>query len=192
MFTYSGSKMFPNKMEGMSFLDVAISLGRMPRFSGHTMQWWPVLAHSMVCYELSRIHNVQDPRLRFHVLFHDGHESVKGDTTRHWKTDEIRAQEHAIDVCLFTNWGLALPNDEDRAIIKTIDNIALAAEAYLVGPPGPFAYEKCEPPDFQTTRLVIEYMKDFEDANYANGPYSTGVVKFVTIAQDLYRQIRYG
>lgn len=194
MYTYSGSLMFPNRMEGMSFLDVAVSLGRVPRFNGHTTQWWPVLGHLMVCYELSRIHNVQDPSLRFYILMHDAHEAVKGDTSRHWKSDSIKAQERLIDEHLYPYWGFSLPDEHERDIIKTIDEISLAAEAFLIAPPGVFsgnhAGEKFEAPDFVTTRLMLAYMKDFYDPNYSNGVLSPGVQKFVTIAKELVKQVR--
>src|SRR5690606_16370569 len=76
--TFGGERV--SVIDGAPSLEsVAVSLGRIPRFAGHTRTWYPVLAHVLCCAAY-----VED-RYGIHALLHDAAESCVNDVPRPMK-----------------------------------------------------------------------------------------------------------
>ena len=70
--------------------DVLISLGRLPRFAGHTTEFWTVLQHSLLVYDLSR---GLEGSVRLAALLHDAGECLIGDIPTPFKHPDYHALE---------------------------------------------------------------------------------------------------
>jgi len=128
--------------ESFRLVDMAISLSRIPRFNGHTVPHasWSVAEHSLLVEQLAPLEVDAKPRL--HLLLHDAHEMVIGDTSTPVKNAynhiirselgtffdpvkriQIRLQR-AIELALL----LPPPDEDEYALIKELDLLALAIE----------------------------------------------------------------
>jgi hypothetical protein len=121
--------------------DLATSLGRMPRFAGHTRVWWTVLHHVALVYRLLERHHGALPAdgFKLHVLLHDSEESILCDLPTPWKTDERRVQEERL--CARFRRAYGEPQNADQLAaweseVKRADAAALRVECTRVGPPG--------------------------------------------------------
>lgn len=115
--------------------DLAIPLRRLPRFLGHSHTLWSVGHHSLHVSLL--VQGLLDGRERAWqwALLHDAHEAFIGDTIRplnavlgeHATTslDELRAR---IDSVIIERFNLKHLTDEDRAVVREADDMALACE----------------------------------------------------------------
>lgn len=177
MITYSGRRVFPNTDEGPSIEDIAISLGRMPRFGGGTRRWWPVVLHSLVVMEIVDLNWPEDRPLKLHALLHDAHECVTGDIPRTWKIDSMRRIQKDLDRRIYASLGLLLPSDRDKEKVKIADNMALSAEALLVGPPK--CDRECGPAHDLAIGIVQYYLEHFKTPNTTAEPDSEGVQLFL-------------
>jgi len=141
MICFSGvriepSSKFPqfNGVPGLT--DIALGLGRMPRFAGQTRTWWTGLHHSLVCEHIaSCLADSSNHRLRLLCLLHDAHEAVTSDVPAFFKSKELSNWQEEIDERFFKAFGLWPISDEEHAFIKKVDNLALRIEAELFGPP---------------------------------------------------------
>lgn len=137
MITASGVIVLPDNDGCPRLTDIAISLARLPRFGGHCKRWWTVAHHSLACREMAAtLEREIDSRLQLHLLLHDAHESVTGDVTRHWKTEQVKAQQEELDERIYRFFQLPVPTPEEKVRIKEIDEQAMIAEGYILGPPG--------------------------------------------------------
>lgn len=139
--TYTGRLLMPSNFGVPSPLDIAVQLGRMPRFAGATRVWpWSVLHHTCACYRYAVTMDFM-PQLLGMVLLHDAEECATGDIPTTWKTNEIRElQSRLSDHILYVYTGGASENMliTPAAIraLREIDMLMLAAEMNVVGPPG--------------------------------------------------------
>lgn len=113
-----------------SLKDIAVHLGRTPRWAGATKVFYPVLAHSLVVARLL------PPELEIHGLLHDAGEAIIGDIPRPLKTTDIKIAERKILSRIYESLGIKMPGIEEIARVTKADQVALVAEARVLGPPG--------------------------------------------------------
>lgn len=170
MITASGVIVLPTNNGVPRLSDIAISLARLPRFGGHCRRRWTVAHHSLACAEMARtLERVPDSRLQLHLLLHDAHESVTGDVTRHWKTKQVKAQQEELDERIYHFYELPRPTPEEKIRIKEIDDQAMIAEGYFLGPSGiiEFYLEEGRPkPQPWATEAVELIAGDYHDEAY--------------------------
>lgn len=203
MLTLSGHLVLPGMDNAPTLEDIAVGLGRVPRFGGQTRCWWPVLLHAHVCDRLMR-EQLQRYALvapadkpvtpadiaggRLVALFHDAHEAVTGDIPTPWKTDEVKAQQMLLDTRIFRNvLGCDTPPHLMPAVVRSlmldVDRRALLAEAEVVGPPGfdplfPGATRNAE--DVEIVKLVRLL---YPTPGHTNGSASPAVEDFISLTK---------
>lgn len=154
--TYTGRLITPLNYGVPAPRDLAVSLGRMPRWAGGTRCWWSVLHHLRLCASLAEDRQVPVPvgqlgghgmkLLRGMILLHEADEVVTGDIPTTWKCDAQRdlvrgLQKRTLEVYMGSTilCTTARQRDLAEATLKEIDLLALRAEAETVGPPGSLA-----------------------------------------------------
>lgn len=103
--------------------DIALALGRMPRYAGHTDRPYSVAQHSMMVADLVR------PELRLQALIHDASEAylidlpspIKGHFPE-YKDIEARADAAIYEAFGVHDWS------QNKGEIKQADKVALAVE----------------------------------------------------------------
>ncbi len=124
--------------------EIATSLARVTRYSGHSTKNVSVLAHTFICDRYLRdMMHIDDPLIRLAVLLHDAHEAYVGDTVRPLKREINRRSagflttlENGLDRAIWRSLGLdmALVTEDIKAIVKEADNAALAIEVQTAWP----------------------------------------------------------
>jgi hypothetical protein len=112
--------------EAPSLEAIAVSLGRIPRFCGHTEHWYSVLSHTLVVAELV------PADCKIHALLHDAPECVVNDVPTTWKTDGHRDNEHEVLERIYAEQHLPQPTGSQVLAVKRADLLALAAEAHIL------------------------------------------------------------
>lgn len=139
MVTYSGLRVDPEGRQAPSLNDIAVSLGRLPRFCGHSREYYTVLAHSCVVAALL------PPKYSIFGLLHDSPETCMADVPTPWKTQMARKREYMLLKRIYLRLGLELPDDEAQEAVDEADHLALVAEAHVIG--HPYAEQFGEPSD---------------------------------------------
>ena len=134
MIDYEGNNVWPTDEGSPSLYSIGVSLGRIPRFAGHTRDWYPVLAHTLTVARL------MTPEWAVHGLLHDAAESVIGDCVATWKPKELEEIEAGILGRIYAKQGVELPTPEAVEMVKKADAMALAAEAHVCGHPAAKEY----------------------------------------------------
>lgn len=127
---FSGNRFYPFNPIGMKLVskidleDIAHSLSNICRFNGHCAEFYSVAQHSVHVASL-----VQDERLRFPALLHDACEAYTGDIVTPFKRmfSALRFIEARLEAQVFEHFGVEV-SDEDKALIKQADLVALATE----------------------------------------------------------------
>lgn len=173
IYTYSGRRAGPDA-DSPSLQDVGIALGRICRFAGNGVRFWPVLLHSFVVADL-----LPSP-LKIHGLTHDGMECVFSDIPTPVKPPEIHAGEARMMPRLREELGVPEPSHTDRVLVKTADEEAFHAEAHTVGPWALRSlYERCP----KTEELVMKYAHQYRHDDYL-APDGLAVLDYVKRVQD--------
>lgn len=176
MITHSGARIEPSskfggKYKGVPTLtDIALGLGRAPRFAGQTRTWWSGLLHSFVCYEIARAcfrKGDEDKRVMLLCLLHDAHEAVTGDVPAFFKTREMSDYQAEIDERLFTALGLWPITAIEHVFIKKVDDAALRAEAAVLGPPAIMSH--IGDPEESHKRIVLQIHNEFPNPSDTDG-----------------------
>lgn len=106
------------------------ALGRIPRFVGHTREWYPVLAHSIVVYKL------MPAGLGIFGLMHDFSEAVCSDVPTPWKTQAAMDREDELQARIYAEHGIVWPLPEWlHEAVHEADMKAQHAEAHVLGHP---------------------------------------------------------
>lgn len=183
MITYNGVLVMPNNQEAPTILDMAIGLGRQPRFGGHTNRNWPVLLHSLVCERLmGYLH--PSPLNQLYALIHDGHECVTCDVPSTWKTEETKRQQWDLDLRIFRRLRVPMPDQESEDWISQVDQLAVMAEGQLYGPPGIIKWFGTEPVGLALD-VVQEIGGKYKTGSECDGPIAPAVREFVTKVHSL-------
>lgn len=122
------------KPHDIKLRDIAHHLACINRFCGAPAIPFTVAQHSIVvAKDLER----QSPRLGLLGLLHDGHEYVLGDMITPVKRahfgdlplpTERDALEDGLDRAIHGNFGIAMPDPDERMAIARADQVALATE----------------------------------------------------------------
>mgnify|MGYP001590774948 CR=1 FL=1 len=125
--------------------DIALALGRQPRFGGQCREHWTVLQHSLVVADLIKEYpisfdSVRESALFLGALLHDSHEYI-GDIPRPFKTADIKKLQGELDRRLlkYIGWTLAcweyrIDSSKICDVVKAADSLACVYEAAMVGP----------------------------------------------------------
>lgn len=178
------------KLRIPSFTDLAISLGRSPRFSGRTEPVWTVLHHSLVVETIGAAIAAEKPKhfrdnASAYLALHDAHEYWTGDIPTPFKTDEIRELQHDMDRQIRSQYGIPEPPPRFVALVKEADKRALAAEATLVKPEryhyfvGGTGMPIPEPQDVDIVHFVLENYGTPHYTMYRDSPAVEAFVKLV-------------
>ena len=106
--------------------DLATSLGRVPRFVGHSKVWWTVLHHVAHVYRtleryIEELGNDSFERsFQLKALLHDSEESILGDLPTPWKAEGRREQEERLCARIERCYGLA-SGDEYESLLRRAD-----------------------------------------------------------------------
>ena len=136
IYTWSGWQVDGVGGQGVPMvMDIAVQAGRITRFVGATVVWWPVLLHLLL---VRRIVEEMGGGVvaQFEGLFHDAHEVVTGDVPSPFKPPALSALQREIDARMRAHYGIPEPTSQVKAMIKAADTAALLAEAKILGPPG--------------------------------------------------------
>lgn len=160
--TYTGRRV---AMDGgaPSLRDIAICLGRICRFAGNGVAFYPVLLHSMVVADLL------PEELWIYGLLHDAPECIISDIPRPFKGPGMKVLEDVFYERILTVERIALPDERAMLLVKSADEEALVGEAYTVGPD----CMHCEFPERcrYAEELILRYQRRFppEDCIRADG-----------------------
>lgn len=126
-----------NPKQDISLLDIAASLAKINRWTGHTSRLYSVAEHSLhVCNAMEREHGIRNPVALLCGLMHDAHEAYTGDvgtpakcvldnlTGGMWSLFERRVQRQVLE-----RWSLLEPAQEWHEQVKRADLHLLATEA---------------------------------------------------------------
>lgn len=169
MMTFSGIICVPGR--GIpSLSDIALGLGRMPRFGGQTTRFWPVLLHSLVCSEIARELELSS-RIQLFALLHDAHEAVTADVPTPWKPAELKLWQDDLDIRLYESFGIELPTDIENSFVGFIDEWALRAEAVAFAGPGIMKhFNPAAPEDLEIVERIGDLFPTPLDTDGADSP----------------------
>lgn len=160
MLTQSGILILPGGAEAPALQDIAVGLGRAPRFAGQTRQWWSVLHHSFVVELLVResfdpdgLTAIARPA-RLAALLHDAHECITADIPTTWKHVGMKELQKELDQRIAARYGVDFSSPS--ALIRACDQTALLAEGQIVGPPG---FNALEGPASSRGLYAVEYVR---------------------------------
>lgn len=147
--TYTGRLLTTTNFGVPSHLDIAVQLGRLPRFAGATRRYpWSVLHHVCACYAFAENNGVSFEGKAV-ILLHDAEECATGDVPTTWKNDALRSAQHRLSDRLFNSMrGPTLLSASDiefgKVECKKVDMLMLVAEMYEVGPPNVLEHSGCD------------------------------------------------
>lgn len=180
IFSHSGQQIGPG-FPALSIEDMAISLGRICRFAGHGLKFWPVLLHSMVVQDLVC------EEAKGVALLHDGAEALFSDVPTPFKNKPLKEMENTILENIFfqhlsekdyTAW---LNNPDIWKMIKIADTEAFVGEIYVVGTKALRSiYTERSP---KAEKLVRKYLKKYSIDDYLR-PDGLAVIDFIRRAKD--------
>jgi len=130
MTTYSGQRFGLLGDSGLGEIrieDIANSLGKLCRFTGHCLEFYSVAEHSvMVSYVVRNKGGTLGDQLA--GLLHDAAEAYTGDVSRPWKVmmpDCWHDAEWRLERAIYDHFRVSQHN---RPLVKEADNIMLAIE----------------------------------------------------------------
>lgn len=126
-------------LDGVGIWDIAHSLARQCRFTGHTARHYSVAEHSLhVASIVEHDLGQRAPGVILAALLHDAHEALTGDLSTPMKQLIGTAwdiEERRIQRAVLTRWGAWQYHCDYAAVIKRADLIALAVERRDLMPP---------------------------------------------------------
>lgn len=209
IYTYSGRKVELDGEGAPSLLDIAVQLGRIPRFAGATEDFWTVLQHSLCAEQLGRywcdqyegIVSSMEPvevsgrpanmraYIRLACLIHDAHEALIGDIPSPFKSADMHNVQETFDERLYESLGIPHPRNhkEVTSVVTLVDQALLGAEGKMFGPPtsGDEWWRRVENELTERAQGTISRMKKhyfLKDLVSANG---FAVLRFKKLAKEL-------
>lgn len=174
MLTHSGQ--FVTIEHGAPTLeDIAVQLGRIPRFMGALKVFWPVLAHSVLVARLC------PSEAKLYGLLHDAAEVVVGDVPRTIKTTEQKIKERQVLGRIYERLGIPWPPLEIMNTVKEADDRALKAEAWMLGSDSLLYHREFHPRDMdaeEMLRVLLIRYPDYEDYICPDGAMVQDFIRF--------------
>lgn len=171
MYMFNGELVTPANETAPTIESVGVGLGRIPRFGGQTRDWYPVLAHVLVCGKLS-----PDPEYTIHLLLHDAPEVCVSDVPTPWKTEAARKRESMILRRIYRTLDLEWPiPDEVEAVVKEIDAKVLAAEAHALGHPVAHYWPEYDRSAYIETQIQMPNARLFQNPEISQIVYRRAV-----------------
>jgi hypothetical protein len=173
--THSGQKVGPG-YESPSVEDIAVSLGRICRFAGHGLRYWPVLLHSMIVADLCPV------EYRGLALLHDGAEAMISDIPTPFKSNEMKELEKKLLNSILLqhltpeSYSSFKTKSDDWKIIKLADEEAFLGEVWCVGTKAlrDLYPDRCP----QAEKLVRKYLRKYKVDDYLNSE-GTAIIDFI-------------
>ncbi len=183
MLTFTGIHI-TQEFGAPSIRDIAVQSMRIARFAGAGRIFYPVGIHMMLVADLL------PPELEPHGLLHDGGEICVGEVPRPMKTDAARGVEHAVLARTYASLGLALPTEEEQAIIKAADMDACNVEG--VSECGPRGFIDTQSQFSVNTRAQVKLTEYLENltANIARDLFDPDGYWPITFERRLRRCLR--
>lgn len=152
MILYGGERVTLNS--GVPSLEsMAASLGRMPRFCGHTKEHYTVICHTFVVAAL-----MPEP-WGINGFLHDTQENMFADVPTPMKTQVARNREHVVQARIYEGYGVPWPMSEEIVdALEEADHKALVAEANICQHAGCIAQWGTDF-DEEAGRLTKKYLK---------------------------------
>ncbi len=111
-----------------SLYTIGVSLGRIPRFCGHTRDLYTVLPHVLT------VATILPDRYALYGLLHDAPECMVSDVPTPMKTQVARNRENALLKRIYASTGIKWPISEAaQEAVDEADHLALVAEAHVLG-----------------------------------------------------------
>lgn len=180
IFSHSGQKIGPG-FTPISIEDMAVSLGRICRFAGHGIKFWPVLLHSMVVQDLVA------EEAKGVALLHDGSEALISDVPTPFKNKLLKEFEKDIleDIFIhhlsdghYEEWR---SNPDIWKMVKIADTEAFLGEVYVVGTKALRSVYLDR--SLKAEKLVRKYLKKYSIEDYLR-PDGLAVIDFIRRAKD--------
>lgn len=130
MISISGAHCWPGgpDHEVFTLRDIGASLGRIPRFAGHTEKWYPVLSHVLTAAVLC------EAKWSIYALFHDATEALMNDIPTPYKSKEQKALERELYGRMCRAYGLPWPvPSEGESAVDLVDRVCLVNEGVFLG-----------------------------------------------------------
>lgn len=113
--------------------DVAVASGRICRYAGNGVHFWPVLLH---CFVVMDLVGLNFPHLRVPAMFHDSVEVMSSDIPTTFKNAGNKEVEKTLLHQIFQDNDIYWPTVDEWAYIKVADDRAFVGEIYTVGTAG--------------------------------------------------------
>lgn len=184
MICYEGESVWPEGDGYPTLYSIGVGLGRMPRFCGHTREWYPVLAHVLSVAE------ILPKRAALFGLMHDAQETCMADVPTPWKTQAARRREIMLLKRIYKGHGVEWLTEELQELVDEADATMLAAEAYVIGHPK--AEEFWQPPTDAHAAIVAKWLgvcRNFLEPEVA-GPMYVEAFDHYQVKLNEYRQHR--
>lgn len=156
MITYSNREITLDRGTP-SLLDIAVQLGRIPRWAGATRRFFPVLLHCFVVSDLLPDH------LKVYGLLHDATELWFGDIPGPAKPKIVSKLEGIISTRIYRSLGIKPPTIAVRATIKVADLRSRTGEVHVIGAPGLRTHKSFLARDAEAESLVVFYADKYHD-----------------------------
>lgn len=191
ILTYTGQRVDEPGGEGAPNLsDIAVQTGRVARFAGATVMFWPVLLHHFVVRGIVAYEG-GDLRAQLEALLHDAHECLTGDVPSPFKPREMGEFQEELDVRIRASLGLDEPDPETHLLVKRADTAALLAEGLVLGPPGSAEWVRsaggAEPYAVDIVHTILQEYPGYVDVLEPNG---RAVQDYVTLVESLLTQVK--
>jgi hypothetical protein len=135
--TYSGVKFFPldPKPRDIKIMDIASGLSKICRYNGQCKIFFSVAQHSLNCMDYARRMGYSK-RIQLLALLHDAAEAYVSDIASPIKPliPLFGQIENNILKTIHQAFGIVFPNASEWKVIKEIDTIMLATEAFQIMP----------------------------------------------------------
>lgn len=157
--TRSGKQMWLDRLcpDAVNICEIAKVLSRIPRFGGHTLEWYSVADHSV------RVSEIVDEKLKLAALLHDAHEAYTGfgDVCSPAKSlvPEVHKVEATVDLSIAEAFALNAETFKSPEIQRA-DLVMLATEKRDLMAPQPALWNELPGP--LLTRIVPRSMIEAE------------------------------
>lgn len=179
MIVYSGRTVAPrdSDWENNTFPDlfsIGVSLGRIPRFAGHTKHLYTVLPHVLT------VATIMPQEYSIYGLLHDAPEACCADVPTPWKTESAKERELDLYERIVEGHGLVWPIPAHvQAEVDKADHLALEAEAHAIGhPSADVIWPNPDPKVVELTEFHMQHIGKMTQPDIAGNIYQEAFASF--------------